>query len=590
MNRSAECFASYAEAVISLRKSICDTHRATFIPLVEELQGKDVTVIATGPTLNIFRPEGQTINVGVNHAIFRREIRLDYLFVQDNVPAILSAHAEQASTCKLFCANHVTYPQFNVADENLSEANVYRFYTHSVQSQFPATFTADILSNSIFDYTSIIFNTLQILLFCKPKRIFLVGCDCSDTQNFINEEQGGRHSTLIAPWKALKLFADNHFPETEIVSVNPIGLKGLFRDYYQNEPATLAFEKLASNELHAALVHVQHSFAEAPADRKVRLLLADLLRKSERYYEADLTIQEALQQDPQWGEGYQQLSFIAESSGKPEEALKHAQMAVEIEPTSMELRAHLTKLHYVNGNLEQIWDVINEAPSDAFQDYWCMKLQDMAGCNVEKHNHNAAIAAWTDALQLYPRDFRARYWEAEYLRKEGRLKEVTKLVQEALSFEPEWAEGFHQLANIYEEQGRLDDAVLQCHKAIKTAPLAVMYRGMLARILRKQGRLEESIAAIDEVLNVTPDWPDGHYEIAETRKIQSRMVDAITHNSYAMVLFSTESNFSKLCMNQLFELFNASCLGQFEQLAMKDILKRSDCCELYKQFSSLCEK
>ena len=38
---------------------------------------------------------------------------------------------------------------------------------------------------------------------------------------------------LIGKWKKLKEFADEKYPNTEIISVNPVGLKGLFKDEYE---------------------------------------------------------------------------------------------------------------------------------------------------------------------------------------------------------------------------------------------------------------------------------------------------------------------------------------------------------------------
>ena len=33
-------------------------------------------------------------------------------------------------------------------------------------------------------------------------------------------------------WPNLKTFAQRHYPETQIIAVNPIGLKGIFREVY----------------------------------------------------------------------------------------------------------------------------------------------------------------------------------------------------------------------------------------------------------------------------------------------------------------------------------------------------------------------
>lgn len=38
---------------------------------------------------------------------------------------------------------------------------------------------------------------------------------------------------LIGNWIMLKKFAETYYPDTKIISVNPVGLKGIFTDLYQ---------------------------------------------------------------------------------------------------------------------------------------------------------------------------------------------------------------------------------------------------------------------------------------------------------------------------------------------------------------------
>ena len=42
------------------------------------------------------------------------------------------------------------------------------------------------------------------------------------------------YERLLVKWKELKDFAGRFYPETEIVSINPVGLKNIFLDIYQN--------------------------------------------------------------------------------------------------------------------------------------------------------------------------------------------------------------------------------------------------------------------------------------------------------------------------------------------------------------------
>ena len=43
-------------------------------------------------------------------------------------------------------------------------------------------------------------------------------------------------------WLKLRDFIKAFYPDIEIVSINPVGLKGLFKDCYQNEKGELEYE------------------------------------------------------------------------------------------------------------------------------------------------------------------------------------------------------------------------------------------------------------------------------------------------------------------------------------------------------------
>ena len=40
---------------------------------------------------------------------------------------------------------------------------------------------------------------------------------------------------LLDKWEEIKAFALTYYPETEIISINPVGLKGIFKDVYQKK-------------------------------------------------------------------------------------------------------------------------------------------------------------------------------------------------------------------------------------------------------------------------------------------------------------------------------------------------------------------
>ena len=59
------------------------THQKTFGPYKNKHFGKDIAIIATGPSLNKYKPLDNVINIGMNKAFFYNRINLNYYFSQD---------------------------------------------------------------------------------------------------------------------------------------------------------------------------------------------------------------------------------------------------------------------------------------------------------------------------------------------------------------------------------------------------------------------------------------------------------------------------------------------------------------------------
>lgn len=111
-----------------------------------------------------------------------------------------------------------------------------RYYCHASCSEtpeLPDVFAYDLCVEELYCKGSTVFAALQFALWTNPKRIYLVGCDCSNAGHFDNSN-GNDMGVLLEPYKKFKSFASTYYPETEIISVNPVGLRGLFKDLDQH--------------------------------------------------------------------------------------------------------------------------------------------------------------------------------------------------------------------------------------------------------------------------------------------------------------------------------------------------------------------
>lgn len=223
-------------------------HRETFGEYKNKYNGREIAILATGPTLNQYKPIEGAIHIGVNRAFLQDIVPLDYYFAFDYSAVknfINEIGDEKYKDVKKFygiCPENLIDcrekdQRTHVIPESIAiRHNAKRFYTYSYRNAhyFKTTFHHEIDKSWLTDGGSIALIAAQFALFTNPKKIYLVGCDCSN--GYFDKSKSPRPlNYLVKFWKDFKDFASIYYPETEIVSVNPVGLKGIFNDLYQLE-------------------------------------------------------------------------------------------------------------------------------------------------------------------------------------------------------------------------------------------------------------------------------------------------------------------------------------------------------------------
>lgn len=216
-------------------------HQKTFLPFKAIHSGQDIVIVATGPSLNDFRPMDNMIYIGVNNSFLNEALALDYLFAQDYqavAPYVEKMNAYRPQKCIKFYGLTTEFDSgFNrvIPESHAIAAKAHRYRTDWEDiSSFSPDFAYDISAQSLGCFGSVVFPAIQFALWTNPKRIFLVGCDCSDKGHFCKRSTTFAQC-LIPAWQKLKEFAAVYYPGTEIISVNPVGLRGIFTDLDQKD-------------------------------------------------------------------------------------------------------------------------------------------------------------------------------------------------------------------------------------------------------------------------------------------------------------------------------------------------------------------
>lgn len=211
-------------------------HGETFKGFKNKFLNKDVVLVASGPSINSVDysklPKG-AIYIGVNKSFLNENVKLDYLFVQDLHPDQEIIDSYVGNDCQKFYALLPYRHLYNwnlrpLNEDNLLKANAKRYV---LEENINGRIALNIEVEPFGDFKSTVFSIMQFVLYTHPRRIYLLGCDCS-----MDGYAYGDHQTyldcdaVIANWDKFKHFTKTYYPDTEIISVNPVGLKGMFKE------------------------------------------------------------------------------------------------------------------------------------------------------------------------------------------------------------------------------------------------------------------------------------------------------------------------------------------------------------------------
>lgn len=231
--------------LIEEQNEISAINTKAFAEYQNRFRGQDVVIVATGPSLNSYAPIKDAIHVGVNTAYKKVTIPLDFLFVQDGRPETLKekyAGIEKVN-CKIFMGRllkrfhefeYTEFPERYRLGKNVSDYIIAHNYPNE-------RIYRDICHHPVSGDVTVTFSALQFALYTYPKKIYLVGCDSVGREHYdgsvdkVGSIGDGPLSTLRDKYQMMKTFAEMHYPDIEIISINPVGLKGIFNDMYMNE-------------------------------------------------------------------------------------------------------------------------------------------------------------------------------------------------------------------------------------------------------------------------------------------------------------------------------------------------------------------
>lgn len=247
---------NYSNMVRGMEKSMACTriNSNTFGEYKNKFAGRSVVVCATGSTLNFYQPIENAVHIGVNRAFLYKLVSFDFLFAQcwDAISHCKRELMEyKGNDCEKFfgiegvICNNGEFTYFGIPESYANSCNAKRYATDFfTRGERSFDWTVDLCSQSISTGWSSALPAIQFALYTNPEKLYIVGCDTSAPGHFTEEtcedeyvERTARiYMSEVAKMKdnfiSMKSFATAMYPDVEIISINPIGLKGLFKDKY----------------------------------------------------------------------------------------------------------------------------------------------------------------------------------------------------------------------------------------------------------------------------------------------------------------------------------------------------------------------
>jgi hypothetical protein len=201
-----------------------------FMPFRRRHQGYEGILYGTGPSLNDYdfrEDDGSRIRVGLNSFITEKR-KIDYYFFGH----MDARSAKYLRAVKAFRGIKFGYTKVdgNARPTWLNPRQALDLRALPFELTENIYFHDDIAAKPMVNH-AINFAALQFMVYSGMKKIYLVGCDCS--QVISNRDSGLDKNrgveVLVEAWKK---FAEYAKDRVEVVSVNPVALKDLFPSRY----------------------------------------------------------------------------------------------------------------------------------------------------------------------------------------------------------------------------------------------------------------------------------------------------------------------------------------------------------------------
>ena len=219
--------------------NIINTYHPKLLNYKNKHNNETCYIFGSGPSFNLFKEQEVGVYIGCNN-IIKNEIKnkLNYYFfghgymehTKNSVP-IYGNHKQDIDNLLFEIEKFAAVSRDNSLVHGFTYDEIKKLENiNAIPFDINLKNINKNLESSSFLNHSIVFPAIQFALYCGFTQIYLVGCDCdgyyhSNSYNQVGKSQIDKN--IVNWWKNIYEFKQLNYPNTQIISINPVGLKNI---------------------------------------------------------------------------------------------------------------------------------------------------------------------------------------------------------------------------------------------------------------------------------------------------------------------------------------------------------------------------
>lgn len=258
------------------------------------------------------------------------------------------------------------------------------------------------------------------------------------------------------------------------------------------------------------------------------------LAEQGRLDEAIAIFRQALQLQPDFPEGHNNLGNALQNQGNPVDAVSHLEEAILLRDEYPEAHNNLGIAFSRQGKFVEAEQAFRRAVSQRadFAQAW----NNLGLALLDQRKPSEAEACFREAIRKRPELGNAHGNLGHALMELGKSEEALACFREAVRFDPQSPDAHNNLGNALREVGQLDESAGALLRAIGLRPQYADAHNNLGITRSRQNKYDEAIQHYEEALRLRPNYPAGHNNLGIALAHQGKRPESMASYRHALRL------------------------------------------------------